>query len=234
MGKARKKEAYVVFQGRNPGIYSSWADCDKQVNGFKGQRQRGYENRRDAEKAWDEWTRAKASEVPHATEPSTAQQRQDFVHTGPYDASNRGFDIEAQKCTLKRSNPYIVDLIGSDDEEQPASKKVKSGADDLEINANFVSFDLEDKDEDEVLGSESPIRLTAAQQAVVEMALKGDNIFVTGAAGSGKTATLKEILRLLKKRFPDGSKHPSVQVVAPTGIAALPLDGKTTYSFAGW
>ena len=69
--------------------------------------------------------------------------------------------------------------------------------------------------------------------------MKRKNIFLTGAAGSGKTATLKEILRRFKEKFAKGdakskSRFPSVQVIAPTGIAALPLDGKTTYSFAGW
>ena len=27
---------YTVFKGYNPGIYSSWDDCKKNVNGFKG------------------------------------------------------------------------------------------------------------------------------------------------------------------------------------------------------
>lgn len=58
---------------------------------------------------------------------------------------------------------------------------------------------------------------------------------LTGAAGSGKTVTLKAILTALRKKKKKNSrKHNSqVHVVAPTGIAALPLDGKTTYSFAG-
>lgn len=70
--------------------------------------------------------------------------------------------------------------------------------------------------------------LSAEQKAVVDMALKGENIFLTGAAGSGKTITLKAILR----RFEN--QKIKYQVVAPTGIAALPLGGKTTYSFLGW
>jgi Cdc6-like AAA superfamily ATPase len=61
------------------------------------------------------------------------------------------------------------------------------------------------------------------------MALRKNNIFLTGAAGCGKTVTLKEILARLNKKKKGGN----YQVVAPTGISALPLDGKTTYSFAG-
>jgi ATP-dependent DNA helicase PIF1 len=45
------------------------------------------------------------------------------------------------------------------------------------------------------------------------------------------------MIRRLRQRhkLPRSNKqYPAVQIVAPTGIAALPLDGKTTYSFAGW
>jgi ATP-dependent DNA helicase PIF1 len=62
---------------------------------------------------------------------------------------------------------------------------------------------------------------------VVEMALEGHNIFLTGAGGSGKTATVKRILTRFEER------KIKFQVVAPTGIAALPLRGMTTYAFLG-
>jgi ATP-dependent DNA helicase PIF1 len=82
-------------------------------------------------------------------------------------------------------------------------------------------------DEEDDIPAET-IVLSTEQQAVVDIALKGENIFMTGAAGSGKTMTLKAILRRLAER------KVKFQVVAPTGIAALPLGGKTTYSFLGW
>ncbi|KAF8857345.1 hypothetical protein BDZ45DRAFT_544518, partial [Acephala macrosclerotiorum] len=76
---------------------------------------------------------------------------------------------------------------------------------------------------------EEKIELSPEQEKVVKFALHKNNIFLTGAAGSGKTVTLKEILKRIQKRKKGGR----VQVVAPTGISALPLGGKTTYSFAG-
>ena len=76
---------------------------------------------------------------------------------------------------------------------------------------------------------EKRIELSLEQEKVVNLALRKNNIFLTGAAGCGKTVTLKEILYRLGNKKKGGN----VQVVAPTGIAALPLDGKTTYSFAG-
>lgn len=74
---------------------------------------------------------------------------------------------------------------------------------------------------------EERIELSAEQEKVVKMSLRRHNIFLTGAAGCGKTVTLKAILQRLAK------KKKKVQVIAPTGIAALPLNGKTTFSFAG-
>jgi ATP-dependent DNA helicase PIF1 len=41
------------------------------------------------------------------------------------------------------------------------------------------------------------------------------------------------IIANLEKKYFDAKKK-RVQVIAPTGIAALPLNGRTTYSFAGW
>jgi ATP-dependent DNA helicase PIF1 len=75
---------------------------------------------------------------------------------------------------------------------------------------------------------ENKICLTPEQHNVVDTALRGHNIFLTGAAGCGKTVTLKKLLSTFKER------NITFQIVAPTGMAALPLGGKTIYSFLGW
>jgi hypothetical protein len=142
------------------------------------------------------------------------------------------------------AHEYIV--ISSEDEEQPRRAKRQKVVDFCGDNVDFIPYN-EVEGELDLDREESRFELTAAQEAVVEMALNGHNIFLTVAAGSGKTATLKEILRHLQTKYLEkggkgykegpegaGSNFPSVQVVAPTGIAALPLNGKTTYSFAGW
>ncbi len=46
------KKAYVVFKGRKPGIYKTWAECKAQVDGFSGPVFRGYETMEEAEKAY--------------------------------------------------------------------------------------------------------------------------------------------------------------------------------------
>lgn len=55
MGRKPKKKAYVVFIGRKPGIYRTWEECKPQVDGFSGQKQRGFEKYQQAEEAWEAW-----------------------------------------------------------------------------------------------------------------------------------------------------------------------------------
>lgn len=43
-----KPKFYVVWQGRKPGIYKTWADCLKQVNVFAGARYKSFESQAEA------------------------------------------------------------------------------------------------------------------------------------------------------------------------------------------
>ena len=40
---------YAVRKGNTPGIYSTWDECKKQINGFKGQEYKGFNNLSDAQ-----------------------------------------------------------------------------------------------------------------------------------------------------------------------------------------
>ncbi|KAJ1396667.1 Ribosomal protein L9/RNase H1, N-terminal [Sesbania bispinosa] len=48
----QRKKTYVVFRGRQPGIYSSWVECHQQVNGFTGCLFRSYSSLEEAETGW--------------------------------------------------------------------------------------------------------------------------------------------------------------------------------------
>ena len=43
---------YVVYIGRVPGVYERWQDCHMQVNGFPGNRYKGYMSTAVAEENW--------------------------------------------------------------------------------------------------------------------------------------------------------------------------------------
>lgn len=135
---------------------------------------------------------------------------------------------------LKRSVSYPNI---SDDEYEAPSKRYK--VEDIDINTPIPALSREERFElaqleNQNASGQAPvvgatIQLTPEQEKVVKLALQKNNIFLTGAAGSGKTVTLKAILERIRQKKKGGN----VEVVAPTGIAALPLGGKTTYSLAG-
>jgi ATP-dependent DNA helicase PIF1 len=71
--------------------------------------------------------------------------------------------------------------------------------------------------------------LSSEQERCVEAALAGLPIFVTGGAGTGKSATLEHLIARLKARYSGNPK--AVAVVAPTGVAALNVKGQTLHSW---
>ena len=49
---AKKRKWYVVWEGREPGVYDIWEDCLDQVRGFNGARYRSFESQDDAVAAY--------------------------------------------------------------------------------------------------------------------------------------------------------------------------------------
>lgn len=70
--------------------------------------------------------------------------------------------------------------------------------------------------------------LCQEQQEVVDLIMAGYNVFYTGSAGCGKSTVLKSFVPKLREQ------GKTVRIVAPTGKAALDINGSTTWTFAGW
>ena len=68
--------------------------------------------------------------------------------------------------------------------------------------------------------------LSEEQQIALDKFKKGENLFITGPGGTGKTFLIKEMLKVCKR---------SVQVCALTGCAAILLDcgARTIHSWSG-
>lgn len=47
-----KQKYYVVWAGRKPGIYTSWDECKKQVDGYQQAKYKSYSSREEAEAAY--------------------------------------------------------------------------------------------------------------------------------------------------------------------------------------
>jgi len=48
-----KKKFYVVWVGRKPGIYSTWAECAEQVNGFNDAKYKSFSTEAQAQTAFE-------------------------------------------------------------------------------------------------------------------------------------------------------------------------------------
>ncbi len=48
-----KQKFYVVWKGKEPGIYTSWEECKQQIEGVKGAQYKAFPDKESAEKAFD-------------------------------------------------------------------------------------------------------------------------------------------------------------------------------------
>lgn len=69
--------------------------------------------------------------------------------------------------------------------------------------------------------------LNAEQQQVVDKVLQGENVIITGSAGTGKSFLIKYLCREFDRM---GKIY---RIVAPTGVAAVNVGGQTIHRFLG-
>lgn len=68
----------------------------------------------------------------------------------------------------------------------------------------------------------NPVQINEEFNAILDLIESGENLFVTGRAGTGKSTLLNVLKRTTRK---------NAAVLAPTGIAALNVGGQTIHSF---
>ncbi|KAI6903094.1 hypothetical protein KC318_g7194 [Hortaea werneckii] len=119
---------------------------------------------------------------------------------------------------------------------QPDLKAAEQARDEWRrCNRQQTAEDAAGLDEDMIkkVGSEvrpKPKRedLCEEQKKLVDVIISGRNTFYTGSAGTGKSTALGVAVAELR------AKGLEVAIVAPTGIAALNVNGETYYTWAGW
>ena len=123
-------------------------------------------------------------------------------------------------------NAHVRDHLFQDpgpSEEQTASDK------DSENSTDYGDFpESIDIQNEWNTGPRTEPQLCDEQLELVDLIMKGRNVFYTGSAGCGKSTVLRDFVARLKAR---GS---IVYIIAPTGKAALEVRGVTLYSYAGW
>lgn len=130
-----------------------------------------------------------------------AEYEQDFLSTTTATTS-----ISSNPASLA-SSPALSQE--TDSEDLPLSLAAEIGI----VTQAFEDLVLEDK----ATASCDPL-----QQEAIDAAAQGHNLFLTGKAGTGKSWVTKRIVESLGNKW-----WKSIHVVAPTGIAAINIDGMT-------
>jgi len=103
-----KQKYYVVWAGRKPGIYRTWAECQEQTNQFVDAKYKSYGSSEEAEQAFrDGWKKHWGQKSTQAKE----KERQHLVvaeHAGEIDMNSISVDVG---CS---GNPGIVEYKGVD------------------------------------------------------------------------------------------------------------------------
>ena len=72
------------------------------------------------------------------------------------------------------------------------------------------------------------LNFSEEQAKTMGLIKEGKNVFITGGAGVGKSFLTREAVSYLEKE-----QDKTVAVLAPTGVAALNVNGQTLHSWAG-
>ncbi len=97
---AKKEKYYVVWQGREPGIYDNWHDCEKQVKGVAAQF-KSFESREEAEAAFKQ---------PYSSVVATASRTGQTSRTGVLFVDENGMTA----IKPGTANPPVLDALAVD------------------------------------------------------------------------------------------------------------------------
>jgi ATP-dependent DNA helicase PIF1 len=131
-----------------------------------------------------------------------------------------------------QANPFVLDTSPS---PKPPPKRLAQGYDASTSGYDTHRFDDYAYQQPVTDASTRPDdiaeiepTLCKEQADLVDLIMSGRNVFYTGSAGCGKSTVLKAFVKRLT------AQGKTVQILAPTGRAALAINGTTTWSYLGW
>ncbi|WP_274361937.1 ribonuclease H [Paenibacillus thermotolerans] len=103
---------YVVWVGREPGIYETWNDCKAQVDGFQGAKYKSFPSKSEAQQAYETgWAKTFAASAKIAAQSAGAKTGS----SGSGSAAAANYDLDSICVDAASSgNPGIVEYQGVD------------------------------------------------------------------------------------------------------------------------
>ncbi|KAK1513355.1 ATP-dependent DNA helicase PIF1 [Colletotrichum costaricense] len=194
------KKYYVVWNGTETGIFESWGKCQPLVERYPGAGHKKTTTYKDAV----DLLRNKLTEKLEAEEPRSVPQPQPCTASpNTYESTPRYTPPTPNSRIPGSAAPSDVAAIAADAGEPQAQ-----------------SFDPAPDP------CEPP--LCQEQQAAMDLAMAGHNLFITGSGGCGKSVLVKALHKMFK------AKERKVHLIAPTGIASVNIGGRTMWNYAGW
>ncbi|KAM7222376.1 PIF1-like helicase domain containing protein [Rhypophila decipiens] len=134
---------------------------------------------------------------------------------------------DATTPASKAKPPPLWDPTASAVKEQKRQLKRASSANKAEASAADMQNAMKS-----TAVKKAPISLSAEQEHVKKLVVeKGQSVFFTGPAGTGKSVLMRAIIADLKRRHVRDPER--VAVTASTGLAACNIGGMTLHSFSG-
>ena len=175
------------------------------------------------------------SRLKHLQNPEhKAYQRR--VGTTPARRNNpamRSQQQQQQQLSSQQQPPLLPQQSGPNPRTKPSSSFHDWAPAAMHMNTTVTTMVAAAAHDDENI-----VLLNSEQNAALQLVLTGKNVYLTGAAGVGKTFLLRHIVSQLQKAYSTTTTTTTgggVAVTASTGIAAshLPSSATTLHSFAG-
>ncbi|KIV99555.1 hypothetical protein, variant [Verruconis gallopava] len=214
-----KMKYYAVAEGRNSGIYTDWPSAEQQIRGYSGAVYKSFRTHEEAEDFINSHERVRTARHSNSFiekyESRMESKQQNIFVRGARPAPQAVIKIRDEMIRDTGSNLYRSPNTPAESSSAFASATLAKAS----IHVSPAQMGGEVKTEPE---------LCQEQRDLVNLILSGRNVFYTGSAGCGKSTVLKAFVKELKEI------GRNVVIVAPTGKAALEINGSTYFTFAGW
>jgi hypothetical protein len=255
----QRGECFAISVGRKLGVFFSRQEMLDHTNGVAGRSVKSFAGVNEAKAYLEQqglvplqsggWISANRDPILYqrsfplfhkgksnggAVDDTTPKQRGKRPHPDGSNASTRSTAGKFTPHRFLQSGQSIhnspedeLDNKNKQQVEWKQNKKVKQEPED----DDETHSDTEDEEAKSASGTKTNIKYDSIQQEAIDAAFHGHNVFITGVAGTGKSAVTQKIVNDAK------SMRKEVAVAAPTGVAAVNLGpglaAQTVHSLAG-